>query len=134
MGKRLPPDIMRIWIADYRQATWSNAYARFSFRVGIGERGKPLQPQTLTGEKNMQSQSLLAGRLFIQATTIAIAGVEYRTPRFAALGLQQIWPFEREFSWPPIAPLSDAAITAAATDLEQLTRQLPFYPDNPRAS
>jgi hypothetical protein len=136
MGRRRPPDIMKIWIADYQQATWSNAYARFSYGVGVGEHGKQIkpEPQMLAGAKNILSQSLLAGRFFIQAVTIAIAGVEYQTPRHASLGLRQIWPFEREFAWPPIMPLSDTALNFAATDLEQLTRRLPFYPGTPRKS
>jgi hypothetical protein len=57
---------MRIWIAHYAGGTWNNAYARFCYEVGLGKNGKPPARAELP-RKNIQSQSLIAGKLFIHA-------------------------------------------------------------------
>ena len=66
MGRRRPPDITSIWIGNYTGGSWDNAYARFSGGIGVGVKSRG---QLSSSGKNVQSQSMIAGKLFLQAVT-----------------------------------------------------------------
>src|ERR1700733_6558835 len=112
MGRRRPSDITSLWIGNYTGRSWDNAYARFSAGIGVGFKSPGQLSQS---GKNVQSQSMIAGRLFIQATTTTNPWLGFQTPKYAEASLRQIWPYKREFLWPPLFGLSDALVSMIAT-------------------
>jgi hypothetical protein len=73
MGRRVPPEIMTIWIAHYTAGTWANAYYRHSATFGWAPPGTiPSQPSGSL-PKNTQSQSFIIGELFVQAMSTTVS-------------------------------------------------------------
>jgi hypothetical protein len=126
MGRRTPPNTSSIWIGHYGGATWNNAYFRDCYEIATSAIGEvPNPPNSPT--KNTQSQSLIAGKPFIHAlgTTVPDIKFEPRRTGHAINALRQIWPFQREFSWPPLLRLNDIQASLIATELSRYARGLP---------
>jgi hypothetical protein len=127
MGRRLPPDMTSIWIAHYNGAAWNNAYVRYCYEVGLGTNGRPPIPSAST-TKNIQSQSLIAGKLLIHVLGTTLSGIKFEPQKAAAAvnAVRQIWPFQREFLWPPLYAVSDTQASLIASELDRYTVRLPF--------
>jgi hypothetical protein len=134
MGRRLPPEIMRIWIARYTGGAWDNVYLRHAATLGFAPRGTiPSTPPSGSFAKNAQSQTLLIGELFVQAITTTVRGLEFNQPTNMSAALKQIWPYRQNFLWPPGSAFSDAQASFIATLFDRLTSQLPHSPGSTAA-
>ena len=133
MGRRLPPNIMSIWIAHYPGSTWQNTYLRQSSTLGWAPFGTiPSIPPGGSFHKNTQTQSFLIGELFVQAVTTTVTGVVFNTPPAVASVIRQIWPYRHSFQW-PLEPIPDLQVTYITTAFSRFTSRLPFAPGPARA-
>lgn len=128
MGRRIPPDIMAIWIAKYHGER-ENSYFRQAGGIARinrqnGEMIPPIAPSDRPIVKTTQSQTLIIGELFIQAITTTVPGFVLKPPPSARATLWQIWPFQRDFSWPPDSVIGDDEVNAIATALGRLIKTL----------
>ena len=126
MGRRMPPDIMAIWIGCYKGTRWGNVYLRHAATVGWAPRGVvPVIPPGASFSKNVQAQSFFLGELFVQAVTTTVPQLTFQTPQAFAPCLKQIWPYHTDFGWPPRTPIYDFHAHFIATSFERFTERLP---------
>ncbi|MGO9682256.1 MAG: hypothetical protein ACLPTZ_06625 [Beijerinckiaceae bacterium] len=83
---------------------------------------------TASTTKNIQSQSLIAGKLLIHVLGTTLSGIKFEPQKAAAAvnAVRQIWPFQREFLWPPLYAVSDTQASLIASELDRCTVRLPF--------
>lgn len=120
MGRRLPPDIMRIWIGCADKSL-SNLYYRHAAPMAITLPGRQRKPAPKTN--NIQAQTLVIGDLFVQAITTTVLGVKFNAPTYWRL--RQLWPYKRDFAWPRPFPVTFDLSSEIARALEQ-TRTVNF--------
>ncbi len=132
MGRRIPPDIMAIWIAKYHGER-ENSYFREAAGLAWinrqnGEMIPPIAPADRLSIKTTQSQTLIIGELFVQAITTTVPRIVFQMPPSAGATFRQIWPFQRDFSWPPASVIGDNEANAIATALGRQTKTLRSAP------
>jgi hypothetical protein len=120
MGRRRPPDVMRIWIGRYTEGLLQNIYYRHATPMAVTPPGRPRNP--LPKANNTQAQTFLIGELFVQGIT-TLSGVNFNAP--AHWRLHQLWPYRQDFTWPPRIPVSHDLTSEIATALER-TRTVHF--------
>jgi hypothetical protein len=130
MGRRLPPDIMKIWIGYYQGSFWQSAYERHAALIGWGDASGPLPLPKGTSSKNIQSQTLGIGRFLVQAISTTLGGLDFHSPKLPHNPLRQLWPYERNIVWPTGQAIPDPQVRIIASGLDQFTRRLPFSPGN----
>jgi hypothetical protein len=131
MGRRLPPEKMKIWIGYYKGSLWSRAYERHAARLGWGNASGPLPLPKGTLSKNIQSQTVGIGRLLIQSISTTIRELDFHSPMLPHNPLRQLWPYERNITWPTGQPIPDLQVRTIASGLDQFARRLPFSPKIP---
>src|SRR5262249_17493807 len=131
MGRRLPPDHMKIWIGLQEGKSWRNAYSRRASAIVLGDDSGPfpLPPSDLT--QNIQSQTLGIGRLFIQSISTTLRGLDFYSPKLPDNPFRQLWPYERNIIWPPGRSITDPQIKIIAGGLERFIASLPPNPRRP---
>ena len=133
MVRRLPPDIMKIWIGYYQGSFWQSANERHAALIGWGNASGPLplpKPKEMSS-KNIQSQTLGIGRFLVQAISTTLTGSDFHSPKLPHNPLRQLWPYERNIVWPTGQAIPDSQVRIIASGLDQFTRRLPFSPGNP---
>lgn len=129
MGRRIPPDIMSIWIGLYKGTGWSNVYLRNAATVGWAPAGTtPAVPPGTSFVKNVQAQSFFVGELFVHAVTTTVRNFVYRPPQAFAPCFAQIWPYQTDFTWPPSTPIYDFHAYFITNSFERFTGSLPVAP------
>lgn len=129
MGRRLPPDIMAIWIGHYKGAGWGNSYIRHAATLGWSPAGTiPTIPPGASFTKNVQAQTFTIGELFVQAVTTTVRQLKFQTPPPFAPYLKRIWPFQSEFPWPPSHAMQDFHANFIATGFDRFASSLPIAP------
>lgn len=115
MGRRRPPDIMRIWIGNYVEGKLRNAYYRHSGHMRLALQQIPKVPRP--SNSNIQAQTFLIGQLFVQGITTTIPDTRFGAP--AHWRLFQLWPYQRDFVWPPPLPVTHDLTSDIATALDR---------------
>jgi hypothetical protein len=128
MGRRYPPNIMAIWIGRYLGDGFRNVYLRHAATIGWAPIGTipTVSPGRLA--KIVQSQSFFIGELFVQAVTHTVEQLGFQTPPAFAPFMRQIWPFQREFAWPPQQAAFDFHAYAISSSFERFASRLRFAP------
>lgn len=128
MGRRLPSEMMAIWIGRYQGKGWHNAYLRHAASIGFAPAGTiPIAPKGSV-PKTVQAQTFFIGELFVQVVTTTVRQLIFQTPPAFAPIIRQIWPFQYEFSWPPTASLFDFHASIIFDSFGRYLRQLPIAP------
>lgn len=114
MRRQMPPDIMTIWIGRY-QGVKENSY----FREAGSFLGDRLE------ERTTQSQTFIMGELFVNAMTTTVPGLSFQPP--PDWQLFQIWPFQRDFEWPPPSVIDDGTRVAIENAYGRTLKKLWSY-------
>jgi hypothetical protein len=120
MGRRLPPDITKIWLGHYLGSDATNMYfqhAAIAVNAPIGV--IPIRPPD-GAKRNIQSQTFIIGKLFVQTVTTIDRHLELNVPPEFSPVLCQIWPYRQEFTWPPSFGMSDGFARDITFGLESL--------------
>jgi hypothetical protein len=128
MGRRLAPDIMKIWIGYYQGSFWSSAYERHASLLGWGDASGPFPLPKDAPAKTIQSQTLGIGKALVHAMSTTLKGLYFNSRRLPNNPLRQIWPYERNFLWPSGQTITDPQVRLISSGLEQFTRTLRFSP------
>jgi hypothetical protein len=119
MGRRRPPEIMRIWIGHFKGTIGSGAYHRQAASAPLPVPFGGLSLVYTPKKQNIQTQMFIIGQLFVQAVTTTVPALKFNPPPEFSNVLRQIWPYERSFAWPLAAPLSDHHAASIGTALER---------------
>jgi hypothetical protein len=108
MGRRTPPEIMGIFIGQYKGDRRHNMYMRRGHNLIVAPRG--VVPTIPSGrmQSNIQEQTFVIGELFVQTASTTVKELSLKPPNSAFFNqLKQIWPYKADFSWPLADPLFD---------------------------
>jgi hypothetical protein len=120
MGRRLPPDAMNIWIGRYLGSEASNLYYRHAAISVVAPIGVVPKRPPKGMRKNVHSQTFIIGELFVQVISTATANLIFDVPPKFSGVLRQIWPFRREFEWPPPLGIYDGLARDITTGMDRL--------------
>jgi hypothetical protein len=132
MGRQRPSEATRLWIGFYDGSFWKSAYERHAALIGWGDARGPMPLPKDSLSKNIQSQTLGIGRVFIQSIGSTLGGLDFHSKKLPHNPLIQLWPFERNIVWPPPGKVvTDFHARAIASTLDRFMRQLLFSPGMP---